>query len=40
MRAEYVSHHYVPQWYQRRFIPPDQMHQELHYWTSPAFEDT
>lgn len=27
----YVSNHYVPQWYQRRFIPPDQTERKLYY---------
>ena len=29
MSAEYRSNHYVPQWYQRRFIPPDARDREL-----------
>lgn len=29
MSREYVSNHYVPQWYQRRFIPACQVDQEL-----------
>lgn len=31
MSSEYRNNHYVPQWYQRRFIPPDQVDQELYY---------
>src|SRR4051794_13611155 len=27
----YVSNHYVPQWYQRRFIPVGQADRELYY---------
>ena len=30
MSREYVSNHYVPQWYQRRFIPSGQVDQELY----------
>jgi hypothetical protein len=29
--SEYRNNHYVPQWYQRRFIPNDQADQELFY---------
>lgn len=31
MSAEYTNNHYVPQWYQRRFIPADQADRELFY---------
>jgi hypothetical protein len=30
MSAEYTSNHYVPQWYQRAFIPADQGDRELY----------
>ena len=30
MLAEYTSNHYVPQWYQRQFIPADQVDRELY----------
>jgi hypothetical protein len=29
MSAEYRNNHYVPQWYQRRFIPADAANREL-----------
>jgi Protein of unknown function (DUF4238) len=29
MSAEYRNNHYVPQWYQRRFIPPETANREL-----------
>jgi hypothetical protein len=28
---EYRNNHYVPRWYQKRFLPPDQIDQELYY---------
>lgn len=31
MANEFRRNHYVPQWYQRRFIPPGQQKQELFY---------
>lgn len=31
MSSEYTNNHYVPDWYQRRFIPPGQRDQELYY---------
>src|SRR6476659_1487737 len=31
MSSEYRNNHYVPQWYQRRFIPKDQADRELFY---------
>ncbi len=31
MPGEYRHNHYVPVWYQKRFIPPAQVDQELHY---------
>ncbi|MBA3354322.1 MAG: DUF4238 domain-containing protein [Blastocatellia bacterium] len=31
MSGEYRKNHYVPVWYQKRFIPPDAKHQELLY---------
>lgn len=31
MSAEYRNNHYVPQWYQRRFIPTDRIDRELFY---------
>lgn len=31
MSNEYRNNHYVPQWYQKRFIPPEQQDQELYY---------
>ena len=30
MSAEYTNNHYVPQWYQRQFIPPGQAGRELY----------
>lgn len=30
-RAEYTNHHYVPQWYQRRFLEPSSDENVLHY---------
>src|SRR3954466_16214764 len=30
MSAEYTNNHYVPQWYQRQFIPADQADRELY----------
>lgn len=30
MSAEYTNNHYVPQWYQRRFIPAGQANRELY----------
>src|SRR4051794_15450963 len=30
MSAEYTNNHYVPQWYQRRFIPAHQGNRELY----------
>lgn len=30
MSAEYRNNHYVPQWYQRQFIPPGQADRELY----------
>ncbi len=30
MSAEYTSNHFVPQWYQRRFLPEDQADRELY----------
>jgi hypothetical protein len=30
MSAEYKNNHYVPQWYQRRFIPAGQFNRELY----------
>jgi hypothetical protein len=31
MSSEYLSNHYVPQWYQKRFIPEGQQNKELYY---------
>jgi hypothetical protein len=31
MADEYRKNHYVPQWYQRRFIPTDRKDKELNY---------
>lgn len=31
MSNEYRNNHYVPQWYQKRFIPEDQNNKELYY---------
>jgi hypothetical protein len=31
MSHEYRHNHYVPEWYQKRFIPPDQVDRELYY---------
>ncbi len=31
MKIGYRNNHYVPQWYQRRFVPPGQTDQELFY---------
>ena len=31
MSREYVNNHYVPQWYQKRFIPHGQIDNELFY---------
>lgn len=31
MSTEYRNNHYVPQWYQKRFIPENQVDQELFY---------
>jgi hypothetical protein len=31
MASEYNSNHYVPIWYQRRFLPAGQVEQELYY---------
>lgn len=31
MSSEYRNNHYVPQWYQRRFFPEDQVDRELFY---------
>lgn len=31
MDNKYRNQHYVPQWYQRRFIPSDQVDKELYY---------
>lgn len=31
MSSEYQNNHYVPQWYQKRFIPDDQADNELFY---------
>jgi hypothetical protein len=31
MRAQYRHNHYVPVWYQKRFLPPGQIDQELQY---------
>lgn len=30
MSAEYTSNHYVPQWYQRQFLPAEPSHRELY----------
>ena len=30
MSAEYTNNHYVAQWYQRQFIPSDQVDHELY----------
>jgi hypothetical protein len=30
MSAEYTNNHYVPQWYQRRFLPAEPSHRELY----------
>ncbi|MEO8362340.1 MAG: hypothetical protein ABI672_20100 [Vicinamibacteria bacterium] len=29
MTDQYINHHYVPIWYQRRFLPAGQQEQEL-----------
>lgn len=34
MASEYRHNHYVPVWYQKRFLPPGQADRELQYWTS------
>ena len=31
MSSEYRHNHYVPEWYQKRFVPPGQKDQELFY---------
>jgi hypothetical protein len=31
MSNEYRHNHYVPVWYQKRFLPAEQKNQELHY---------
>lgn len=31
MSSEYHKNHYVPVWYQKRFLPPGQVNQELFY---------
>jgi hypothetical protein len=31
MASPYRHNHYVPQWYQKRFLPADQVDQELYY---------
>jgi hypothetical protein len=31
MASEYRHNHYVPVWYQKRFLPPGQVDQELYY---------
>jgi hypothetical protein len=31
MTLEYKNHHYVPQWYQKRFLEPDARENVLHY---------
>lgn len=31
MSSQYRNNHYVPQWYQRRFVPTGQINQELYY---------
>ena len=30
MSAEYTNNHYVPQWYQRQFLPAEPSHRELY----------
>jgi hypothetical protein len=30
-KAEYRNNHYVPIWYQKRFLPPGQKNKELYY---------
>jgi hypothetical protein len=38
MPNDFRHNHYVPEWYQRRFLPPSQADQELHYLDlSPGF---
>jgi hypothetical protein len=32
MTSEYRSHHYVAQWYQRRFLLPGQTDRLLYLW--------
>jgi hypothetical protein len=31
MSNEYRHNHYVPEWYQKRFLPPDRKDRELFY---------
>lgn len=31
MSAEYQINHYVPKWYQKRFLPSGQTNNELYY---------
>lgn len=31
MSTEYRNNHYVPEWFQRRFLPPGQANKELYY---------
>ncbi len=31
MSSEYTNNHYVPEWYQKRFIPQGQRDRELYY---------
>lgn len=31
MSNEYRKNHYVPKWYQKRFLPPEQRNKELYY---------
>lgn len=31
MSVEYKNNHYVPEWYQKRFLPSDQLNKELYY---------
>ena len=41
MPVEYRHNHYVPEWYQKRFLPPGQKTQALYYLDrSPKFFGT
>ena len=39
MSTQYRNNHYVPIWYQKRFLPVGQLNQELYYLKTGEFPE-